>query len=97
MIEEEYKENEEYINSTILPKLQEIQREVLKNPSKLTLDISARNNDGEGYISSFACVRNSMGGEITDTCYPRFICADSKEEMDELFNKLKEFIKKHLS
>lgn len=30
MIDEEYKKNEEYINSTILPKLHEIQREVLK-------------------------------------------------------------------
>lgn len=97
MIDEEYKENAEYMNSVILPRLQEIQREVLKNPSRLTLDISVRNDNGEGYISSFACVRNSMGGEITDTCYPRFICADSKEEMDELFNELAEFIKKHLA
>lgn len=95
MIDEEYKKNVEYMNSVILPRLQEIQREVLKNPSRLTLDISVRNDNGEGYISSFACVRNSMGGEITDTCYPRFICADSKEEMDELFNELKEFIKKY--
>lgn len=95
MIDEEYKENAEYMNSVILPRLQETQREVLKNPSRLTLDISVRNDNGEGYISSFACVRNSMGGEITDTCYPRFFCADSKEEMDELFNELKEFIKKY--
>lgn len=95
MIDEEYKENAEYMNSVILPRLQETQIEVLKNPSRLTLDISVRNDNGEGYISSFACVRNSMGGEITDTCYPRFICADSKEEMDELFNELKEFIKKY--
>lgn len=97
MIDEEYKKNVEYMNSVILPRLQETQREVLKNPSRLTLDISVRNDNGEGYISSFACVRNSMGGEITDTCYPRFICADSKEEMDELFNVLKEFIKKYLA
>lgn len=95
MIDEEYKENVEYILSTILPKLQEIQKKVLKNQSRLSLDVSVSNKNGEGYISSFACVRNSMGGEITDTCYPRFICADSKEEMDELFNELKEFIKKY--
>lgn len=95
MIDEEYKKNVEYMNSVILPRLQETQREVLKNPSRLTLDISVKNDNGEGYISSFACVRNSMGGEITDTCYPRFICADSKEKMDELFNELKEFIKKY--
>lgn len=95
MIDEEYKENVEYMNSVILPQLQETQREVLKNPSRLTLDISVRNDNGEGYISSFACVRNGMGGKITDTCYPRFICADSKEEMDELFKELKEFIKKY--
>lgn len=94
MIEEEYKENEEYIRSTILPQLQEAQREVLENPSRLSLDISMNNRNGEWYISSFACVMNDMG-EITDTCYPRFICVDSKEEMDERLNKLKEFIKKY--
>lgn len=91
---EEYKENEEYIRSTILPQLQEAQREVLENPSRLSLDISMNNRNGEGYISSFACVMNDMG-EITDTCYPRFICVDSKEELDERLNKLKEFIKKY--
>ncbi len=95
MIDEEYKKNVEYMNSVILPQLQETQREVLKNPSRITLDISVRNVNGEGYISSFACVRNGMWEEITDTCYPRFICADSKEEMDEKFNELKEFIKKY--
>lgn len=96
MIEEEYKENEEYIRSTILPQLQEAQREVLENPSRLSLDISMNNRNGEGYISSFACVMNDMG-EITDTCFPRFICVDSKEEMDERLNELKEFIKKYLA
>lgn len=94
MIEEEYKENEEYIRSTILPQLQEAQREVLENPSRLSLEISMNNRNGEGYISSFACVMNDMG-EITDTCYPRFICVDSKEEMDERLNELKEFINKY--
>lgn len=94
MIDEEYKENVEYIISTILPKLQEIQREVLKNQSRLSLDVRTSNEHGEGYISSFACVMNDMG-EITDTCYPRFICVCSKEEMDERLNELKEFIKKY--
>lgn len=94
MIQEEYKENVEYIRSTILPQLQEAQREVLENPSRLSLDVSMRNGNGEGYISSFACVINDMG-EIRDTCYPRFICVDSKEEMDERLNELKEFIKKY--
>lgn len=96
MIDEEYKENVEYILSTILPKLQEIQKKVLKNQSRLSLDVSVRNENGEGYISSFACVINYRG-EITDTCYTRFICVCSKEEMDERLNELKEFIKKHLA
>lgn len=97
MIDEEYKENEEYINSTILPKLQEIQREVLKNQSRLSLDVSVSNKNGEGYyISCFACVMNDMG-EITDTCFPRFICVCSKEEIDERLNELKEFIKKYIA
>lgn len=96
MIDEEYKENVEYILSTILPKLQEIQKKVLKNQSRLSLDVSVSNKYGEGYISCFACVINDMG-EITDTCFPRFICVCSKEEMDERLNELKEFIKKHLT
>lgn len=93
---EEYKENEEYIRTTILPQLQEAQREVLENPSRLSLDISTNNRNGEGYISSFACVMNDMG-EITDTCFPRFICVCSKEEIDERLNELKEFIKKYIA
>lgn len=96
MIEEEYKENEEYIRTTILPQLQEAQREVLENPSRLSLDISMNNRNGEGYISSFASVMNDMG-VITDTCFPRFICVCSKEELDERLNELKEFIKKYLA
>lgn len=96
MIDEEYKKNEEYINSTILPKLQEIQREVLEKKSRLSLDVSVSNKNGEGYISSFACVMNDMG-EITDTCSVRLICVCSKEEIDERLNELKEFIKKHLA
>ena len=96
MIDEEYKKNEEYILSTILPKLQEIQKKVLKNQSRLSLDVSVSNKYGEGYISCFACVMNDMG-EITDTCSPRFICVCSKEEIDERLNELKEFIKKHLA
>ena len=95
MIDEEYKENVEYILSTILPKLQEIQKKVLKNQSRLSLDVSVSNKNGEGYISSFACVINDRG-EITDTCFPRFICVCSKEEIDERLNELKEFIKKYL-
>lgn len=96
MIDEEYKENVEYILSTILPKLQEIQKKVLKNQSRLSLDVSVSNKNGEGHISCFACVMNDMG-EITDTCFPRFICVCSKEEMDERLNELKEFIKKYIA
>ena len=96
MIDEEYKENIEYILSTILPKLQEIQKKVLKNQSRLSLDVSVSNKNGEGYISCFACVMNDMG-EITDTCFPRFICVCSKEEIDERLNELKEFIKKYIA
>ena len=93
MRDEDYKENEEYINSTILPKLQEIQRNLLKTPSKLSIDVSAR-NDGNGYVSSFVCVRND-NGNIIDSCSVRFLCVDSKEDMDEKYNEFVEFIKKY--
>lgn len=94
MIQEEYKKNEEYINTTILPKLQEIQRDLLGTPSNLSIDVSAR-NDGKGYVTSFVCTRND-NGNIIDSCHVRFLYVDSKEEMDEKYNKLVEFIKKYL-
>lgn len=93
MIQEEYKKNEEYINSTILPKLQEIQRNLLKTPSKLSIDVSAR-NDGDGYVTSFVCVRND-NGDIIDSCSECFLCFDSKEEIDERYNEFVDFIKKY--
>lgn len=93
MIQEEYKKNEEYINSTILPKLQEIQRDLLGTPSKLSFEVSAR-NDGKVYINSFVCTRND-NGNIIDSCNVRFLFVDSREEMDEEYNKLVEFIKKY--
>lgn len=94
MIQEEYKKNEEYINSTILPKLQEIQRNLLKTPSKLIIDVSTRNDGRDGYVSSFVCVMND-NGIVTDSCSARFLCVDSKEEMDEKYNEFVEFIKKY--
>lgn len=94
MIQEEYKKNEEYISSTILPKLQEIQRNLLKTPSKLSINISAR-NDGDGAaVSSFVCVRND-NGNITDSYPALFLRVDSKEEIDEIYNEFVEFIKKY--
>lgn len=82
-----------YIKDSILPKLQEIQRNLLETPSKLSIDVSAR-NDGDGYVSSFVCVRND-NGNIIDSCSARFLCVDSKEEMDEKYNEFVEFIKKY--
>lgn len=94
MIQEEYKKNEEYINSTILPKLQEIQRNLLKTPSKLSINISAR-NDGDGAaVSFFVCVRND-NGNIIDSYPALFLRLDSKEEIDEIYNEIVEFIKKY--
>lgn len=94
MIQEEYKKNEEYINSTILPKLQEIQRNLLKTPSKLSIDVSAR-NDGDGAaVSPFVCVRND-NGNIIDSYHALFLRVDSKEEIDEIYNEFVEFIKKY--
>lgn len=94
MIQEEYKKNEEYISSTILPKLQEIQRNLLKTPSKLSINISAR-NDGDGAaVSSFVCVRND-NENIIDSYPALFLRVDSKEEIDEIYNEFVEFIKKY--
>ena len=95
MIQEEYKKNEEYINSTILPKLQEIQRNLLKTPSKLSINISARNDGDSAAVSSFVCVRNDNGNIIEDSYPALFLRVDSKEEIDEIYNEFVEFIKKY--
>lgn len=92
MIQEEYKENVEYIRSTILPKLQEIQRDLAGNLPGVSFNVRV---DGDtGSMSAHASVFDDTC-KITDRCTVNFFHMDKKEEIDDEYNKLAEFIKKY--
>lgn len=92
MIDEEYKENVEYIRSTILPQLQEIQRDLAGNLPGVSFNVRV---DGDtGSMSAHASVFDDTC-KIIDRCTVNFFHVDNKEEIDERLNELKEFIKKY--
>lgn len=93
MIEEEYKENVEYIRSTILPQLQEIQRDLAESLPGVSFTVRL---DGDtGSMSAHAAVFDDKCN-VVDSCTANFFHVDDREEMDNEYNKLAEFIKKHL-
>lgn len=92
MIEEEYKKNVEYIRSTILPQLQEAQRDLAENLPGVSLTVRL---DGDtGSMSAHAAVFDDKCN-VTDSCTANFFHVDNKEEVDEEYNKLAEFLKKY--
>ena len=92
MIEEEYKENVEYIRSTILPQLQEIQRDLAEKLPGVSLTVRL---DGDtGSMSAHAAVFDDKCN-VTDSCTTNFFRVDNKEEIDDEYNRLTEFLKKY--
>lgn len=92
MIDEEYKENVEYIRSTIMPKLQKIQRDLAESLPGVSLTVRL---DGEtGSMSAHAAVFDDTC-KVTDSCTANFFYVDSKEEIDDEYNKFAEFLKKY--
>lgn len=93
MIDEEYKENVEYIRSTILPQLQEIQRDLAENLPGVSLTVRL---DGDtGSMSAHAAVFFDGRVNIKDSCTVNFFYVDNKEEIDDEYNRLAEFLKKY--
>lgn len=93
MIDEEYKENVEYIRSTILPQLQEIQRDLAENLPGVSLTVRL---DGDtGSMSAHAAVFYDGTASIKDSYTANFFHVDNKEEIDDEYNKLAEFLKKY--
>lgn len=93
MIDEEYKENVEYIRSTILPQLQEIQRDLAENLPGVSLTVRL---DGDtGSMSAHAAVFYDGTAGIKDSYTANFFHVDNKEEIDDEYNKLAEFLKKY--
>ena len=94
MIDEEYKQNVEYIRSTILPQLQEIQRDLAESLKGVSLGVRL---DGDtGSVSAHASVFDDTC-KVTDSCTANFFHVDDRQEMDKEYNKLAEFLKKHLA
>jgi hypothetical protein len=95
MIEEEYKENVEYIRSTILPQLQEIQRDLAENLPGVSLIVRL---DGDtGTMSAHAAVFFDGTANVKDICTVNFFYVDNKEKIDDEYNKLAEFLKKYIA
>lgn len=93
MIDEEYKENVEYIRSTILPQLQEIQRDLAEKLPGVSLTVRL---DGDtGSMSAHAAVFFDVTASIKDSYTANFFHVDNKEEIDDEYNKLAEFLKKY--
>ena len=94
MIDEKYKENVEYIRSTILPQLQEIQRDLAESLPGVNLNIRI---DGDtGSVSGHASVFDDTC-KVADSCTANFFYVDDREEMDKEYNKLAEFLKTYLA
>ena len=76
-----------YLRNTILPRLQEIQRDMFGN-DKLYFGVAVGTN-GE-----YICVHASSN---TDKGFPYLIisCVESREEIAKKYNDLAEFIKEH--
>ena len=94
MIDEEYKDNVEYIRSTILPKLQEIQRDLAESLPGVSFTV--RLNGVTGSASAHAAVFDDTC-KVTDRCTANFFHVDDREEIDKEYNKLAEFLKKYLA
>ena len=94
MIDEKYKENVEYIRSTILPQLQEVQRDLAEILQGVNFNVRI---DGDtGSVSAHASVFYDTC-KVKDSCTANFFHVDDMEDMDKEYNKLAEFLKKHLA
>lgn len=92
--EEEYKENVEYIRSSILPALQEIQRDLAGMQSCVSVSISV---DGQsGSVFTFISVVNNRNF-IADSYSTNFFHVDNRKELDKKYNELAVFLKKYLA
>lgn len=87
-----WEKRREYLEAYILPAILEIMKDFFGN-EKLYLEMSTQKN-GE-FITAFATASDGSG-KITDKVSLHMSIYDSVEEIDRDYNKLAEFIKKHL-
>ena len=86
-----WEESREYMRDTILPSLQEIQRDLFGN-EELYFEIDMGRN-GE-YVSVFI---NGSGKKDKDNLFLCLSCACSREKIDSELADLTDFIKKYIA
>lgn len=84
-----WEESREYLRDTILPSLQEIQRDLFGN-EELYFEIDMGRN-GE-YVSVFI---NVFGKKDKDNLYLCLSCVCSREKIDSDYDRIVSFIKKY--
>ena len=88
-----WEKRREYLEAHILPAILEIMKNFFGN-ERLYLEMSIQKN-GE-FISAFATASDGSG-KITDKVSLHMSIYDSVKKIDRDYNKLAEFIKKHLA
>ena len=81
----------DYLRNVILPRLQEMQRDIFGN-EKLFVTMATGLNGG--YISVSVSVFEECD-KIADSFYPKFFFNDSNEQLESEYEKLTDFIKKY--
>ena len=85
------KKRRDYLRSNVLPRLQEMQRNIFGN-EKLFITMATGLNGA--YISVSVSVFEEPD-KIADSFYPKFFFNDSNEQLESEYEKLKDFIKKY--
>lgn len=86
-----WEERRDYLRNVILPRLQEMQRDIFGN-EKLFVTMATGLNGA--YISVSVSVFEERD-KIADSFYPKFFFNDSNEQLESECEKLTDFIKKY--
>lgn len=86
-----WEERRDYLRNVILPRLQEMQRDIFGN-EKLFVTMATGLNGA--YISVSVSVFEECD-KIADSFYPKFFFNDSNEQLESEYEKLTDFIKKY--
>lgn len=85
-------ERKDYLRNIILPRLQEMQRDIFGNEKLFVTTATGLNG---AYISVSVSVFDDGRGKIADSFYPKFFFNDSNEQLESEYEKLTDFIKKY--
>lgn len=86
-----WEDGRDYLRDKILPRLQEMQRDIFGN-EKLFVTMAIGLNGA--YISVSVSVFDECD-KIADSFYPKFFFNDSNEQLESEYKRLTDFIKEH--